>query len=109
MAIYNFYRGTTFFAEVTYVPEAGWPATLEGVDIYSDFLDSRNQRYKLTIEKNVDNLHFTCRFDTTQDWYPGTAYWDILFINNDVAFYSGQSVWRIQPNVTPNDSSTVPA
>jgi hypothetical protein len=41
-------------------------------------------------------------YENTQDWNPGTAYWDIQFSLADVVFYSETIRIAITPNVTPN-------
>jgi hypothetical protein len=50
---------------------------------------------------------FTVSSNQTQEWHPGTAYWDIQFFQNTTEiFYSATVRLEIIPNVTPNKVST---
>lgn len=98
---HEFKQGQTFAGVATYTPETGWPANLTGVTIYSALLDARNKKHYFTITVQSPT-QFTMFYENTQDWNPGTAYWDIQFSLADVVFYSETIRIAITPNVTPN-------
>lgn len=98
---HEFKQGQSFIGTATYTPEAGWPANLSGVTIYSALLDARNKKHYFTVEIQSPTV-FTMAYPNTQDWNHGTAYWDIQFIQGNTVFYSETIRLNILPNVTPN-------
>ena len=105
---YEFKQGQSFSGVATYVPETGWPTDLTGVVIHTALLDSRNKKhyFEVTVQSPTQ---FTMHYGNTQDWHPGTAYWDIQFSLGDTVFYSETVRLAIIPNVTPNPVPAVNA
>ena len=102
---HQFKRGVTFNGAGTYATEPGWPADLTGVTIVTALLDARNQLHYLDVAITSPNT-FTVTSNLTQEWHPGTAYWDIKFYENTTEiFYSATVRLEILPNVTPNKVS----
>jgi len=98
---YEFKQGQSFNGVATYAPETGWPTNLTGVTIKSALRDSRNHRHYFIVTVQSPT-QFTMYYENTQDWYAGTAYWDIQFSQGDTVFYSETVRMNILPNVTPN-------
>jgi hypothetical protein len=99
---FSFTRGSTFSANCVYTPDAGGPPDLDGVTIQSRVRDARGYQHTLTTTV-TSSTTFVLSYDNTEDWYAGTAFWDILFINNGVAFYSQTVNINVVNNVTPNE------
>lgn len=100
----EFKKGQTFNAIATYTTEPGWPADLSGCTIESDIKDSRNQLRELTVViDSPTQFTMSATGEDTQDWYPGTAYWDIKFVQSGVTFYSETVTLNILANITPNN------
>jgi hypothetical protein len=102
---HQFKRGVTFNGAGTYTPEDGWPASLTGVTIVTALRDARNQLHYFDVAITSPTT-FTVSSNQTQEWHPGTAYWDIQFFQNTTeVFYSATVRIEILPNVTPNKVS----
>ena len=98
---HEFKQGQSFQGVATYTPETGWPVDLAGVTVNTALLDARNKKHYFTV--TIDSpTQFTMYYENTQDWNPGTAYWDIQFIQGSTVFYSETIRITILPNVTPN-------
>lgn len=98
---FTFIKGSTFSANCTYVPEPGWPTDLTGVTVASRIRDARGYEHTLTFTLTSPTT-FTLYYGNTQSWFAGVAFWDLLFINNGIAYYSQVVNINILENVTPN-------
>jgi hypothetical protein len=75
------------------------------VTIVTALRDARNKLFYLDVAITSPTT-FTVYYNQTQEWHPGTAYWDIKFYENTTdVFYSATVRLEILPNVTPNKVS----
>jgi hypothetical protein len=103
MSSFNFKRGGTFTATVTYTPEAGGLADLLGTDIRSDILDSAGVVHPLTASLDNTGLIITLTDPATDSaqWATGPAKWDIrVALNTGVVVYSSTVTFTVLPQIT---------
>lgn len=103
MSSFNFKRGGTFTATVTYTPEAGGLANLTGTTITSDILDSAGVRHNLSTSLNGTGLIITITdpATSTDDYETGPAKWDIkVTLNTGVVIYSSTVTFTVLPQIT---------
>ena len=103
MSSFNFKRGGTFTATVTYTPEAGGLANLLGTTITSDILDSSGTVHSLGTSLNGTGLIITMTDPAadTKLWATGPAKWDIkVVLNTGVVVYSSTVNFTIIPQIT---------
>ena len=103
MSSFNFKRGGTFTATVTYTPEAGGLANLTGTTIASDIVDSAGVRSNLTTSLDGTGLIITISEPATSsdDWATGPAKWDIkVTLNTGVVIYSSTVTFTVLPQIT---------
>ena len=103
MSSFNFKRGGTFTATVTYTPEAGGLANLLGTTITSDILDSAGVVHPLSVSLDGTGLIITLT-DPAADcaqWSTGPAKWDIrVQLNTGVVIYSSTVAFTVIPQIT---------
>jgi hypothetical protein len=103
MSSFNFKRGSTFTATVTYTPEVGGLANLTGTTITSDILDSAGVVHNLTTSLNNTGLIITISdpATSTDDYSTGPAKWDIkVTLNTGVVIYSSTVTFTVIPQIT---------
>lgn len=103
MSSFNFKRGSTFSATVTYTPEAGGLANLTGTTITSDILDSAGVVHPLTTSLDGTGLIITITDSATdtEDYSTGAAKWDIrVKLNTGVVIYSSTVTFTVIPQIT---------
>lgn len=103
MSSFNFKRGGTFTATVTYTPEAGGLANLTGTTITSDIVDAAGERHNLTTSLNNTGLVITITdpATSTDDYETGPAKWDIkVVLNTGVVIYSSTVTFTVLPQIT---------
>lgn len=103
MSSFNFKRGGTFTATVTYTPEQGGLANLTGTTIASSILDSAGVRSELTTSLDATGLIITITEPATSsdDWATGPAKWDIkVTLNTGVVIYSSTVTFTVLPQIT---------
>ena len=103
MSSFNFKRGGTFTATVTYTPEAGGLANLTGTTIASSILDSAGVRSELTTSLNNTGLIITVSepAGSSKEWATGPAKWDIkVTLNTGVVIYSSTVNFTVLPQIT---------
>ena len=103
MSSFNFKRGGTFTATVTYTPEAGGLANLTGTTIASDIVDAAGVRSNLTTSLDGTGLIITITEPATSsdDWATGPAKWDIkVTLNTGVVIYSSTVTFTVLPQIT---------
>jgi len=103
MSSFNFKRGGTFTATVTYTPEAGGLANLTGTTITSDILDSAGVVHHLSTSLNNTGLIITVTDPAgdTDDYSTGPAKWDIkVVLNTGVVVYSSTVTFTVIPQIT---------
>lgn len=103
MSSFNFKRGSTFPATVTYTPEAGGLANLLGTTITTDILDSAGTVHNLTNSLNGAGLVITVTGPAagTKLWATGPAKWDIkVVLNTGVVIYSSTVTFTVIPQIT---------
>lgn len=103
MSSFNFKRGGTFTATVTYTPEPGGLANLIGTTIKSDILDSAGVVHPLASSLNNTGLVMTISDPATdtEDWATGPAKWDIkVTLNTGVVIYSSTVTFTVIPQIT---------
>ena len=103
MSSFNFKRGGTFTATVTYTPEAGGLANLTGTTIASDIVDSAGVRHNLSTSLNGTGLIITITdpATSTDDYETGPAKWDIkVTLNTGVVIYSSTVTFTVLPQIT---------
>jgi membrane-bound metal-dependent hydrolase YbcI (DUF457 family) len=98
---FTFIKGSTFSANCTYTPDAGWPTDLTDVSIYSKVRDARGYEHTLIFTLTSPTT-FTLFYGNTQSWFSGVGFWDLLFIKNGIAYYSQVVNINVLENVTPN-------
>jgi len=103
MSSFNFKRGGSFQAAVTYTPEAGGLANLTGTTITSHILDSAGVIHPLTVSLNGTGLIITLT-DPAADsalYSTGPAKWDIkVTLNTGVVIYSSTVTFTVLPQIT---------
>ena len=103
MSSFNFKRGGSFSAAVTYTPEAGGLANLLGTTITSDIVDSAGVRHNLTTSLNGAGLVITITdpATSTDEYSTGPAKWDIkVTLNTGVVIYSSTVTFTVLPQIT---------
>jgi len=103
MSSFNFKRGGTFTATVTYTPEVGGLANLLGTTIESDILDSAGVVHPLATSLDGTGLIITVSDPATDtdDWSTGPAKWDIkVTLNTGVVIYSSTVTFTVIPQIT---------
>ena len=103
MSSFNFKRGSTFTATVTYTPEVGGLANLTGTTITSDILDSAGVVHNLATSLNGAGLIITISdpATSTDDYSTGAAKWDIkVVLNTGVVIYSSTVTFTVLPQIT---------
>ena len=103
MSSFNFKRGGTFTATVTYTPEAGGLANLTGTTIASSILDSAGVRSDLTTSLDGTGLIITISepAGSSKEWATGPAKWDIkVTLNTGVVIYSSTVNFTVLPQIT---------
>lgn len=103
MSSFNFKRGGTFTATITYTPEAGGLANLTGTSIASDILDSAGVVHTLSTSLDGTGLIITANdpYADTSAWATGPAKWDIRVQTNlGVVVYSSTVTFTVLPQVT---------
>ena len=103
MSSFNFKRGGSFSATVTYTPETGGLANLTGTIITSDILDSAGVRHNLTTSLNNTGLVITITdpATSTDEYSTGPAKWDIkVTLNTGVVIYSSTVTFTVLPQIT---------
>lgn len=103
MSSFNFKRGGTFTATVTYTPEAGGLANLTGTTIESTILDSAGVRSELTTSLDGTGLIITISepAGSSELWATGPAKWDIkVTLNTGVVIYSSTVTFTVLPQIT---------
>ena len=103
MSSFNFKRGGTFTATITYTPEVGGLANLLGTTIASDILDSAGVVHTLSTSLNNTGLVITATDPAgdTDDWATGPAKWDIRVETNvGVVVYSSTVTFTVIPQIT---------
>ena len=103
MSSFNFKRGGTFTATVTYTPEAGGLANLTGTTITSDILDSAGVVSNLTTSLDGTGLIITITepAGSSAEWATGPAKWDIrVELNTGVVIYSSTVTFTVIPAIT---------
>lgn len=103
MSSFNFKRGGTFTATVTYTPEAGGLANLLGTTITTDILDSAGTVHSLSTSLNGAGLIITVTDPAadTKLWATGPAKWDIkVVLNTGVVVYSSTVNFTVIPQIT---------
>lgn len=103
MSSFNFKRGGSFSAAVTYTPEAGGLANLTGTTITSSILDSAGVIHPLSVSLNNTGLIITLT-DSAGDsslYSTGAAKWDIkVTLNTGVVIYSSTVTFTVLPQIT---------
>lgn len=103
MSSFNFKRGGTFTATVTYTPEVGGLANLTGTTITSDILDSAGVIHNLTTSLNNTGLIITITEPAAScaEWSTGAAKWDLkVVLNTGVVVYSSTVTFTVLPQIT---------
>lgn len=103
MSSFNFKRGGTFTATVTYTPPQGGLANLLGTTITSDILDSAGVVHPLSVSLNNTGLIITLTDPATDCalWASGPAKWDIrVLLNTGVVIYSSTVSFTVLPQIT---------
>ena len=103
MSSFNFKRGGTFTATVTYTPEVGGLANLTGTTIASDIVDAAGVRHPLATSLDGTGLIITISDPATDtdDWATGPAKWDIkVTLNTGVVIYSSTVTFTVLPQIT---------
>lgn len=103
MSSFNFKRGGSFSAAVTYTPEAGGLANLLTTTITSHVLDSAGVIHPLSVSLNNTGLVITLSdpaADSSQ-YATGPAKWDIkVTLNTGVVIYSSTVTFTVLPQIT---------
>lgn len=105
MSSFNFKRGGTFTATVTYTPPSGGLANLTGTTITSDILDSAGVVHPLSVSLDNTGLIITLTDPATDcaQWSSGPAKWDIrVQLNTGVVIYSSTVSFTVLPQITLN-------
>jgi hypothetical protein len=84
---------------IVYAPETGWPTTLSGVTVTSDFVDANKIRHALTVNKNVNNLEFTLTAET-DTWAIGVGELDVKMTSGGVVWYTDTMKINVIKHVT---------
>lgn len=103
MSSFNFKRGGTFTATVTYTPPQGGLANLLGSTITSDIKDSSGTMHSLTTSLDGTGLIITVSDPATdtEDYATGEAKWDIrVKLNTGVVVYSSTVTFTVLPQIT---------
>ena len=103
MSSFNFKRGGTFTATITYTPEQGGLANLLGTTITSDILDSAGVVHSLTTSLDGTGLIITATDPAADcaEWSTGAAKWDIkVKLNTGVVVYSSTVTFTVIPQIT---------
>jgi len=103
MSSFNFKRGGSFSAAVTYTPPEGGLANLLGTTITSDILDAAGVVSPLTISLNNTGLVITATepAGSSELWATGPAKWDIrVALITGVLIYSLTVTFTVLPQIT---------
>lgn len=102
MSSFNFKRGGTFTATVTYTPEVGGLTDLLGSTITSDIRDASGNYHALSTSLNGTGLVITIgdAYAETTEWATGEAKWDIRVYEGGVVFYSQTIAFNVLPAIT---------
>ena len=102
MSSFNFKRGGTFTAVVTYTPAQGGLANLLGSTITSDIKDSAGTIHPLTVSLDGTGLVITLSdpYGDTDDYATGEAKWDIRVLISGTVIYSETVTFTVIPQIT---------
>jgi hypothetical protein len=103
MSSFNFKRGGTFTATITYAPPVGGLANLLGTTITSDILDSAGVVHPVTTSLDATGLIITATEPAGEcaEWSTGPAKWDIrVALNTGVVIYSSTVTFTVLPEIT---------
>ncbi len=94
-------RGDSFSFAVDWVPEAGAPATVEGVTITSQVRDLLGALVDdVVIAKDVDFMGFSVDVLDTTTWPLGQLEWDIKCVISGRAIHSSRVLLNVTKAVT---------
>ena len=102
MSSFNFKRGGTFTATVTYTPPQGGLANLLGSTITSDIKDSAGTVHSLATSLDGTGLIITVgdAYTETATWATGEAKWDIRVLVSGTVIYSETVTFTVVPAIT---------